>query len=45
MIALDTNLLLRYLTQDDPVQSPKATRVIQRLTEEEPGFVSLVVIL
>ena len=45
MIALDTNLLLRYLTQDDPVQSPKATRVIQRLTEEEPGFASLVTIL
>ena len=45
MIALDTNLLLRYLTQDDPVQSPKATRVLQRLTEEEPGFVSLVTIL
>jgi len=45
MIALDTNLLLRYLTQDDPVQSPKATRVIQRLTEEELGFVSLVTIL
>lgn len=45
MIALDTNLLLRYITQDDPVQSPKATRVIQRLTESEPGFVSLVSIL
>ena len=45
MIALDTNLLLRYLTQDDPVQSPKATRVIDRLTEEEPGFISLVALL
>jgi predicted nucleic-acid-binding protein len=45
MIALDTNLLLRYLTQDDPVQSAKATRVIQRLTEDEPGFVSLVTLL
>lgn len=45
MIALDTNLLMRYLTQDDPVQSPKATRIIQRLTEEEPGFVSLVTVL
>ena len=45
MIALDTNILLRYLTQDDPVQSPKANRVIDRLTEEEPGFISLVTIL
>jgi predicted nucleic-acid-binding protein len=30
MIGLDTNILIRYLTQDDPVQSPKATEVIER---------------
>lgn len=43
MIGLDTNVLVRYLTQDDPVQSTRAGEVIeQRLTEEEPGFVSLV---
>ena len=43
MIGLDTNLLLRYLAQDDPTQSPRATEIIEhRLTEEEPGFVSLV---
>ena len=46
MIGLDTNVLLRYLAQDDPVQSPRATEIIsRRLTEEEPGFVSLVTIL
>jgi predicted nucleic-acid-binding protein len=46
MIGFDTNVLLRYLTQDDPVQSPRATDIIERrLTEEEPGFVSLVYIL
>ena len=46
MIGLDTNVLLRYLVQDDPVQSPRATEIIsRRLTEEEPGFVSLVTIL
>jgi predicted nucleic-acid-binding protein len=46
MIGLDTNVLLRYLVDDDPVQSPKATMIIeQRLTEEDPGFVSLVCIL
>jgi predicted nucleic-acid-binding protein len=46
MIGLDTNVLLRYLVQDDPAQSPKATQVIERrLTKEEPGFVSLVCIL
>ena len=46
MIGLDTNVLLRYLAQDDPKQSPRATEVIERrLTEQEPGFVSLVTIL
>ncbi|MGA2848185.1 MAG: type II toxin-antitoxin system VapC family toxin [Terracidiphilus sp.] len=46
MIGLDTNVLLRYLTQDDPKQSPRATEIIeQRLTEQEPGFVSIVSIL
>ena len=46
MIGLDTNIMLRYLVQDDPAQSPKATEVIERrLTKEDPGFVSLVCIL
>lgn len=46
MIALDTNVLLRYLAQDDPAHSAKATEVIERrLTKESPGFVSLVCIL
>ena len=43
MIGLDTNILIRYLTQDDPVQSPKATRVIKRrLSPANMGFVSVV---
>jgi predicted nucleic-acid-binding protein len=43
MIGLDTNVLVRYLTQDDPVQSAKATKLIEsQLTEAEPGFVSIV---
>jgi len=46
MIGLDTNVLLRYLVQDDPTQSPKATEIIERRgTKEDPGFVSLVSIL
>jgi predicted nucleic-acid-binding protein len=46
MIGLDTNILVRYLTQDDPIQSPKATEIIERrLTEENPGFVSIVAIV
>jgi predicted nucleic-acid-binding protein len=43
MIGLDSNVLVRYLTQDHPLQSAKATKVIeQRLTEENPGFISIV---
>src|SRR5271156_3178892 len=46
MMGLDTNVLLRYLAQDDPKQSPRATEIVERrLTEQEPGFVSLVSIL
>jgi len=44
MIGLDSNILVRYFAQDDPVQSPKATAVIETtLTERNPGFVSVVV--
>jgi predicted nucleic-acid-binding protein len=43
MIGLDTNILVRYLTQDDPVQSPQAGKIMeQQLTEENPGFLSIV---
>ncbi len=43
MIGLDTNILVRYLAQDDPVQSAKATELVERrLSEENPGFVSIV---
>jgi predicted nucleic-acid-binding protein len=43
MIGLDTNALVRYITQDDPIQSAKATTWIEeRLTPEEPGFISVV---
>jgi predicted nucleic-acid-binding protein len=46
MIALDTNVLLRYLAQDDPAQSVRATEIIERrLTVRNPGFVSLVCML
>jgi predicted nucleic-acid-binding protein len=46
MIGLDTNILVRYLAQDDPVQSPRATEIIERrLSEEDPGFISVVTIV
>ena len=43
MIGLDTNVLVRYLAQDDPAQSARATEIIERrLSDENPGFVSVV---
>jgi predicted nucleic-acid-binding protein len=46
MIGLDTNVLVRYLAQDDAAQSARATRLIEReLSEREPGFVGLVVLV
>ena len=42
MIGLDTNVLVRYIAQDDPQQSPKATRLIESLTADAPGYVSVV---
>jgi len=43
MIGLDTNVLIRYLTQDDPLESAKATETLERrLTSKNPGFVSIV---
>lgn len=44
MIGLDTNILLRAVTGDDPIQSPIARRIVQSLTEQRPGFVSVVVL-
>jgi len=38
---LDTNVLVRYLVQDDAVQSPKATACIESFTVEHRGFISL----
>ena len=46
MFALDTNVLVRYLAQDDAKQSAAATRFIeQRLGPADRGFVCLVTLL
>jgi predicted nucleic-acid-binding protein len=42
MIGLDTNVIVRYIMQDDPRQSAQATALIEKLTEASPGFVSVV---
>ena len=45
MIGLDTNVLLRAVTQDDPVQSPLARTLIGTLDEASPGYVNVVVLV
>ena len=45
MIALDTNVLVRYITQDDPIQSPTATKLIDSLSADSSGFVAMIVVV
>ncbi len=45
MIGLDTNILVRYIAQDDAIQSPRATQLIEQLSNGEPGFIALVSIV
>ena len=46
MIGLDTNVLLRYLLQDEPKQTRQANQIIERqLSEENPGYISVAVVL
>lgn len=45
MIALDSNVLIRYIAQDDPVQSPQATAIIDSaLSRQECIFIPVVVL-
>jgi predicted nucleic-acid-binding protein len=45
MIGLDSNVVVRYLVQDDAKQSRAAARIIERdLSDATPGYVSLVAI-
>ena len=46
MIGIDTNVLVRYIAQDEPTQSARATRLLeQECSHATPGFVGLVVLL
>lgn len=42
MNALDTNVIIRYLVQDDKKQAKKATKFIENLTTDNPGFISCI---
>ena len=46
MIGLDTNVILRYLLQDDPAQTRIVNRIFEQgLTESNSGFINLAVVL
>ncbi|MCX4024722.1 type II toxin-antitoxin system VapC family toxin [Endozoicomonas sp. SM1973] len=43
MFGLDTNVLVRYITQDDPKQAKLATSLIEtKLSEQVPGYITLI---
>ena len=42
MIGIDTNILARFLAQDDAEQGQRADSLLQTLSPQDPGFVSLV---
>lgn len=45
MIGLDTNIVLRYLLQDDAVQSGKVNRLVDGLSSDQPGFINIATVL
>ncbi|TAM89990.1 MAG: PIN domain-containing protein [Candidimonas sp.] len=45
MTGIDTNVLVRYLAQDDPAQAKLATGLIESFTAKTPGFISQVVLV
>jgi len=45
MIAIDTNVLVRFLTQDDPDQAAAASAFMRGLTQAAPGFICREVML
>jgi predicted nucleic-acid-binding protein len=45
MIGLDTNVLVRYIMQDEPKQSAKAAQLIESLDSDRPGYITMVSIV
>ena len=45
MTGIDTNILVRYIVQDDKEQAGKATRFIEsKCTVQSPGFINIIVL-
>jgi predicted nucleic-acid-binding protein len=45
MIGLDTNIVVRYITHDDPAQTAKAIKLFASFSADAPGFLSLIVLV
>ena len=45
MIGLDTNVLVRYVMQDDAKQSANAYKLIESLSADKPGFITLIALI
>ena len=45
MIGFDTNIVLRFVLKDDPIQTPQARALFASLSPEEPAWVSITTIL
>ena len=45
MIGVDTNILVRFMAKDDPIQSPAASRLINQAADSaQPFFVNHIVL-
>jgi len=42
VIGLDTNVLVRYISQDDPIQSERANVLLESLSTGLEGYVTVV---
>lgn len=45
MTGLDTNVLVRYIMQDDIKQSAKATKLIESLSSDNVGYITMVSVI
>lgn len=45
MIGLDTNVLVRYIMQDDANQASLATQLVESLSAQSPGYIPLVAVV
>ena len=45
MIGLDSNVLIRFLANDEPQQADQAKQLMTALTPDNPGYISLVALI